>query len=265
MGRLDLTRGAAAHAIALPTLALSDDERALAQRTWLGRMKSEHVSARVFAALVPQLMKAGIHDERLSAVVAMIEEELVHARLCAAAVVALGGRPVVELEPGDLPDVPAHEDAASPLEALLRNVLSICCLSETIAVAQITSEREVMQDGPLGPMITRILADEVGHARFGWRLLEELAPELDEATRMRLDRYLGVALRALAEHQLRTGGDPRFRSRPDLMALGVADALVLRVAAIETIERVIVPGLEALGFRARAAWEPVRPALWPEP
>lgn len=262
--RIDLRHAARAHALPPVATALAADERLVAQRTWLGRMQNEHISARVFAALVPQLMKAGIHDQRLSAVTAMIEEELTHARLCAAAVEALGGDATTEVSSADLPDVPTH-DHVPPLAALLRNILSICCLSETIAVAQITVEREVMQNGPFGALISRILGDEVGHARFGWKLFEDLVADgaLDADTRADLDRYFPVAVHALIDHQLRFGGDPRFRSRPDLMALGVADALALRWAALETLEQVIVPGLEAFGLTPRPAWEAARTRLLP--
>ena len=86
--------------------------------------------------------------------------------------------------------MPEHDDAETEIEALLRNVLSIACLSETVAVALIGAERLEMPNGELRDLLTRIWADEIGHARFGWRLLARLAPTLDDATKDRLGDYL---------------------------------------------------------------------------
>jgi len=74
--------------------------------------------------------------------------------------------------------VPAHEDAGSPLEAAVRNLLSICCLSETVAVSLIGAERLEMPSGELRDLLTGIYSDEVGHSRFGWRQLGTLPPSL---------------------------------------------------------------------------------------
>ena len=111
-------------------LSATDREQAIA--TWKGRMVNEHISARIFAALIPQLMKAGLDPDWQERIAIMIQDELRHARLCAGMIHALGGEAVAELPP--LPGVPEHPDAP-PLEGVLRNILSICCLSETVAVA----------------------------------------------------------------------------------------------------------------------------------
>ena len=47
-------------------------------------------------------------------------------------------------------------------------------------------------------MLGKILADEVRHARFGWRLVDEVGPALDARTKRRLSAYLVVAF----EHQI---------------------------------------------------------------
>src|SRR5262249_48666785 len=124
------------------------------------------------------------------AVAAMVSQELEHALLCARVVAALGGEPKGLLP--DLPEVPAHADA-SPIEGLLRNVISVSCCSETVAVALVAAEREQAGAAALRAVLTQILADEVKHARFGWRLLDEVAPSLDPATKRRLSAYLVAA------------------------------------------------------------------------
>lgn len=250
---LDLTAEAIAktEALELEALDLTPEERQLAIMTWQQRMRNEHVSARVFAALIPQLMRAGINDGRLSEVAAMIEEELHHARLCASAAMALGGSAVTDL--GTLPEVPRHEDA-EPLEALLRNVISIACVSETIAVAQIQAEWEAAGPASLSALLRSILADEVGHARFGWKLLDELMPKTDDATRARLSRYLERVFESTIAHQLQSGGDPTVQRSRAGQAVGLCDGGLQRRIFIDTVRAVIIPGLVAHGLAAEGAW-----------
>ncbi len=251
MATLDLRKQATTHALELGELALGEPERLAAVATWKGRMVNEHISARVFAGLVPQMMRADLDPDHHAAVANMIGDELLHARLCATAVLALGGDPRAELP--TLEAVPDHEDAA-PLEAVLRNVLSISCLAETVAVALIDAERLVAGPPALAELLRSILADEVQHARFGWRLLEELDPRIDRRMRARLGEYLVVAFAHLLEHELR-----HIPARPApsaaAEAVGVCDGRAARQLLFATIEDVIVPGLGAHGLPARAAWE----------
>ncbi len=249
MAMLDLRPQAREAAFELPhDLGLSDEDRQLALVDWRARMVTEHLSARVFAGLLPQMMRVGIDPQHQTAVVDMIGQELRHGRLCAAVVRALGEEPIVELP--EILDVPRHADAP-PLEALLRNLITVSCLNETVAVAVIAAGRESAGPEPIRAIMTEILADEVGHARFGWRLLEELGPRLDDRLRERLGQYLVPAFRQLAErHYL---GDQETAS--DLACtIGVCDARDTSELFLGTVSQVIVPGLEGYGLPATAAW-----------
>ncbi len=249
--RLDLRAEAAAISLALDPAVLDDRERAAAIGTWRGRMVNEHISARVFAALIPQMMAAEVPAARIAAVATMISEELRHGVQCAAVIHALGGEAVAPLPP--LPSVPLHADAG-PLEALLRNVLSIACLSETIAVALIGAERETAGPPAMQDTLTTILADEVGHARFGWSLLAELAPRMTPELRRRLGDYLVAAFRHLVDHELaHLPPYPAPSARAE--AYGVCDGNEARALFFATIDTVIVPGLEAHGLPAARAWQ----------
>lgn len=232
-------------------LELSEAEREAAINTWLGRMRNEHVSARVFAALVGQMMCAGSPAREQAAVAAMISQELEHGRLCAAVVAALGGDPVVQIEALD--EVARHDDA-SPLEALLRNVLSISCLSETVAVALIDAERLQAGPPPLQKILESILADEVQHARFGWRLLEAHRPQLTPELCARLGDYLAEAFCQLRRYEL--AHLPELAAPSALAAeYGVCDGRDARALFFETIHEVIIPRLDELGLHGRRAWE----------
>ena len=98
MTMLDLRRDAAEENIQLSELDnLSEFDRLSAIKTWKGRMVNEHISARVFAALVPQMMKSGLPSKWQEEIAGMIQQELRHGRQCAAMVHALGGEAVAEL------------------------------------------------------------------------------------------------------------------------------------------------------------------------
>ena len=220
--------------------------------TWRGRMINEHASARVFEGLSEQLAAAGLAPAIVAEVRGFADEERRHGVLCGSVVEALGGKAYAVVNEGD--EYPAHDDAHTPLEAALRNMLSICCLSETVAVSLIGAERLEMPAGELRDLLTGIYSDEVGHSRFGWRMLGSLAPSLDQATKDRLADYLEVAFASLEEHEL---AHLPLSSRPPAEGaeLGLCSGEDARQLFFDTVVDVIVPGLERHGIPARRAWE----------
>ncbi|HVI03922.1 MAG TPA: hypothetical protein VM869_34760 [Enhygromyxa sp.] len=253
---LDLRRRArASQPRGLARARIEPRVRAMAIATWRARMVNEHGSAPVFEGLVEQLeglVAAGMLDRReLEHARCFPEEERHHGVLCGAVVEALGG----SAEATALPEreFPRHADAGSPLEAGLRNLLSICCLSETVAVALIAAERADMPEGPLRELLTKIWADECGHARFGWRILADLLARVDAATIERLGTYLCVAFGELERHEL--AHLPIVDALPaEAPVYGLCDGAEARTLFRATVERVIIPGLEARGLPARTAW-----------
>ncbi|HCH61251.1 MAG: hypothetical protein CL927_12455 [Deltaproteobacteria bacterium] len=248
---LDLRCAAARRAIHLPDLPeLSPEARQMAIRTWRGRMINEHISAQVWSALVGQLLRAAIPPELLAGVAEAVSDELRHAELCAAVVEALGGTAVARLPP--IEDVPDHSDVGA-LEGVLRNVISVGCMSETVAVAVIRTEQAELDGTALGEVLSSILADEVSHARLGWKLLGACAPLLDAGTKQRLSAYLVDALAHQIEHEV-----PMLpilgAVDPNAAAAGVCDGGFARSVFLDTIEQVIVPGLERAGLSASEAW-----------
>ena len=89
-----------------------------------------------------------------------------------------------------------------PLEAALRNLISVGCLSETIAVSIIRAEHAELEGSALGEVLRGILADEVQHARLGWKMLGLCVPLLDEGARQRLSAYLVDALAHQIAHEI---------------------------------------------------------------
>jgi hypothetical protein len=171
--------------------------------------------------------------------------------LCGAVVEALGGAAITEIPDGE--EFPTHDDAKTPLEAALRNLLSISCLSETVAVSLIGAERLEMPEGELRELLTRIYADEVGHARFGWRIVREMGPGLDAETKERLGQYLSVAFAHVEEHELAHLPESAVPP-PDGALLGLCSGPSARTLFYATIHDVIIPALEQVGLPAQRAW-----------
>ncbi len=248
MTALDLRELSQRVSVEVPQL---DHIRTAAIDTWRGRMQNEYGSSAVFEALSKQMERAGFDAERVATCRGFADEERNHGVLCGAVVEALGGQAKGHILPQH--DFPLHEDA-SPVEGVLRNLLSVSCLSETIAVSLIGAEREEMPEGSLRELLTRIWADEIGHARFGWKIVTEMAPTLDAETKARLGAYLEVAFAHLVEHEL-AHLPIASQPPPEGVELGLCSGSDARVLFFDTVETVIVPTLEALGIPARAAWE----------
>ena len=250
---LDLREAARGRAVALPQLP---ELRPAAIATWRARMVNEYQSAAVFAELAAQADRLGFAATLAPQLREFEAEEREHGVLCGSVVEALGGEARVDVSaPGP---VPAHVDVA-PREGFLRNVLSVSCLSETVAVALIGAERLEMPAGALRELLSKIWADEVGHARFGWRVVQELLPQVDAAVRERLSLYLRVALRHLELHELAhlpLGAAPP----PEGAALGLCSGRDARTLFYETVAAAILPSLDALGLGASEAWQARRSA-----
>jgi hypothetical protein len=223
-----------------PALEAPAHLRDAAIATWHARMINEYASSRVFVALARQLESLGLEEEA-DEVVQFAEEERRHGVLCGAVVESLGGEARGALF--EAPKWPEHRDAPARA-ALLRNVISICCMSETVAVALIGAERLEMPEGELRNLLTRIWADEIGHARFGWRLLERMAPALGDEERAAIRAYLPTAFAHLEAHEL--AHLPACGAPAGGESLGLCSGLDARVLLRETIDEVIAPRIQSL-------------------
>ena len=102
--------------------------------------------------------------------------------------------------------------------------------------------------------MTTILSDEIGHARFGWRMLDDLKPRLDEGLRERLGDYLPVAFLHLLRHELAHLPIHGFARSDTEKGHGVCDGKDARALFFECVEDIIVPELEARGLPGQLAW-----------
>ena len=208
-------------------------------------MSNEYQSSYVFDGLAERLTGSDAIEVRDFAA-----EEREHGALCGAVVESFGGDARAEVSAPRA--LPLHADTTSRA-AIIRNVISICCIAETIAVALIGAERMEMPEGPLRELLSKIWADEIGHARFGWRYLARAMPELDGAERAAIARYLPVAFAAVETHEL-AHIPVRTQWPSAAAAYGLCDGGDARTLVYETFTEVIVPRLEDHGLPATRAW-----------
>lgn len=245
MSAVDLRRQAqaAGRAYGLDFGDLDPTLRRPALATWRGRMTNEYGSTAVFAALADQVATVDDDPEAVATLRGFAAEERRHGVLCGAVVEALGGQAVIEQPLPQAEEMPRHQDVPA-LEGVARNVISVCCLSETVAVSLITAERLAMPEGPLRRLLTDILSDEVGHARFGWRWLARHQEALGAEGLDRLRRWMPIALDHLEAYEL-----AHLQPGPDLAGghtVGLCDGEAAQGLFYETVSSVIRPRLDQL-------------------
>ena len=228
----------------------------IACNTWRARVVHEHHSAAVFSRLLPQLMEAEAPLEFKTTVLRMSMDELRHASLCAKVVTLLGGDAAVETDLETQP-LPAHDDVTR-IEAALRNVMFVGCMSETISISLLTEERELTREPVIRRVVDQLASDEVLHAKLGWSYLGTTWPTLDDAQRRRTNEYLPVAFGHLEAKML--GAMPDVGEVPsalaeELEALGCMLPADGRELLYATIEEIIAPRMRDYGLDAIAAWK----------
>jgi hypothetical protein len=222
----------------------------MTQRTWLGRMVNEYGSSDVFHHFAAQCHRADMPAEDIKRLKEFALEEKRHGVLCGTVVEHFGGQAIAPSL--QQPEFPLHTEV-SALEGVLRNLLSICCLSETVAVALIAAEREDMPESPLKNLLTEIWSDECGHAHFGWRKLQEWLPN-NPKLKANLTEYLCIAFGHLEAHEL--AHLPLESNPPEEGAqYGLCSGATARALFYATVEGIIVPNLQQYGIDADWAWK----------
>jgi hypothetical protein len=223
-----------------------------AREMWRTRMRAEHESVPVLAALATQLIEAGATLDAQAVVLRIAIDEIRHAEICGEAVRALGGEPSCEIN--ELPTLPVFRGVSAE-ERALRNVIFGHALVESVNTAQLVDMLDTMSDPYLREATRRLLADEVQHAAFGFEYLAAWKPWLDghPEARQSLTRYLRTAFAELERVRSGSALPPRHRTA-DEVALGIADPARITVVFHQTVEGAIVPALEAFGLDAGSSW-----------
>ncbi len=112
-----------------------------------------------------------------------------------------------------------------------------------------------MPAGDLRRILSVILADEVGHARFGWTLRRRGGARLRRGERERLGAVPAARLRIAEEARARRAAARRALPRRGAAAFGLCNGREARELFYATVREVIIPRLKGTGCRAAAAWQ----------
>ncbi len=227
----------------------------MARDNWRHRMRQEHHSSAVFAGMLPQMIAANASADLKMCALRSSLDELRHAVLCGQVVRYLGGDPSVEapLLPAPIADHPG----IAWHEKVVRNLLFVGCISETIAVAVLSDERDHARDPHIEDVLRQLAGDESLHARIGWIHLRAAWPTLDDEARARTNEYLAVALAYYERSVLDATRDAHVDDEvlAQARALGFAHGPACREIIYAAIDAVVVPQLDAIGLDGTGAWK----------
>jgi hypothetical protein len=142
----------------------------LVQHEWRARIAAEYGSAAITQHLVLWMIQLGAPPDLLEAGLAIVGDELAHAKLSADVYAAAGGTqpPAIDRERLGLA-------RAGTLELdVLRACVRVFCLGETVAVPLFSHLRAGCTEPVARTALDRILRDEVRHRDFGWDTLDWL-------------------------------------------------------------------------------------------
>ena len=226
-------------------------ERERGRRSFVLRTLDEQRSLLAFSELLAELCEAGAGIDVIGSLTRVVRDEAAHVELCGRVVLALGGWPAAAPAPSWV-----RSDRRLPLrQRILRSVIGSLCIGETISVAMIAGVRQHAESPVAHEVLTRMLADESFHSRFGWWWLEE--HRLTDGEHAWLERWLPRVLAAV-ERTARPSPEqlageterPHVHSPYGSMSFAEREDAFLRA-----IDETILPSFERQGIDARAAWQ----------
>ena len=227
-------------------------ERERGRRSFILRALDEQRSLLAFSELLTELCLSGAPIDVIGSMTRVVRDEAHHVDLCDRVVKQLGGWG----ETSPKPNWVRTNKKLSLKRRTLQMVLGSLCIGETLSVAMIAGVRKHTSDPVTHEVMTRLLADESFHGRFGWWWLESM-PLTDEDhvfARSYLERLLpqvASSLRPSAEQLAKEHRYSPFGSMAPAERLRAFD---------ETMTTKILPGFDAAGLEASAIWARLREA-----
>jgi hypothetical protein len=215
-----------------------------ARLEWARRVQAEYRSAATTARVLHWMIQCGLARPLLDRAQRIVADELDHAELSHACLVALGGDPAaVDLDVGEL--APA-QSPDGPLASLVDTVLHAFCLGETFAVPLFAAMRPHTTHPTAAAALQRILRDEATHRAFGWDTLDALLLMDPTGVRARVEAQLPRALRAFCHAYGEVPDGPALE--PAERAAGLLDAAAYRAAHDQALVQDIGPRLARRGM-----------------
>lgn len=213
---------------------------------WAFRALAEQSAGRRLLRAAAGLARLGADPALVQGARRAVDDEFRHARLCAEAASLFDQARVPPLFAAEIVGPAGDTD-----ERALYDVVSACCVSETLNVRVMAASLVGTRDGAMRALQKEILRDEVEHSGVGWRFVEASGRDL---------AFLGPSLAGMLGLPSRNKlFAPPPAPPPDeerLRRLGWLPRSALRALFCETLAEQIFPRLERLGVDtapARAA------------
>lgn len=230
------------------------DDRAALAAIWQKRAGLELCVASTFSSMAVELLEHGATQTVHEIVAQAVRDEVHHAQISADLAARYRGGPTVWPDPEPNP-IPTFRQTKGPMHALLYIVVE-CCINETTACAILEASIAQAESPLVKAALTRILADEVDHARVGWAHLASawVTPEM----RRELPSWLQW-LHEANHHDLL--GDDTPLPREKYPAHGMLSRRRAREVTYATLMDVVFPGYRRAGVDPSAAEEWMRSAF----
>jgi hypothetical protein len=142
-----------------------------AAEVWASRAHAEAQSAARFNQLARDLKATGAPEGLVELAEKAETEETEHVDLCLRLVNHLGHK----THRPKIPTIPSGVAGLEPKEALLLQMVGMCCINETVSAAILGEMLRQAEPGRVHDTIQTILRDEIGHSRLGWAYLAYIA------------------------------------------------------------------------------------------
>jgi hypothetical protein len=238
-----------------PVDPVDPEVREQGRRTFQQRALDEQRSLVAFTELLSGLSRAGAPIDVIGSMTRVVRDEALHVDLCGRMVERLGGWSGAAPEPRW-----ASFPSTWPLsQRVFASVLGSLCLGETLSVALFRCARESATDPVAHQVLTRMLADESMHGRFGWWWLEAM-PRTPEAQRFAEQFVVSVLGSVITDFlPTQTADGLAQQGLPDAMTpYGGVRAEARRDAVMVAMDTIVVPGFEKAGIPAARAWAAAR-------
>ncbi len=214
------------------------------RRSFVLRALDEQRSLLAFSELLTELCEQGAPIDVIGSLARVVRDEALHVDLCDRVVKGLGGWDDKAPQPRWV-----RSNKRLPLKRrALATVLGSLCLGETISVHMIRGVRDHATDPVVHSVLTRMLADESFHARFGWYWLESMP--LDDVDLAFAQKYVEKLIPSV-EKSLRTQTKPGPHTYSPFGSMAAEER---DEALIDAMEKTILPGFERAGLQVQHLW-----------
>ncbi len=214
--------------------------------TWAFRASAERAAALRFERLEQALRAAQAPQTVIALVQRAVIDERRHVGLCDG-LAARFGWAAPALPP--TPHGPIGPAGGSESERLLYEVVSSCCVSETLNACMLRAILDRAEAPEIRDTVRSILGDEVHHARLGWLYLEHARAQGQGAS---LGPLLPRILRGVGVEAIDTPDLPG-RDAETLAAWGELDRSSRLAIFHAAMRDVVLPGLERVEVPTQAA------------